>query len=178
MGHLRIIQRGIPNAHDFSKHPLIEAVSSDAKKLRANLLAGPDHDPTERHGAHGVTPGELEQLLDASRALGTPVGFKAAFGFSASVAAAYRVDDLGGIQWSMLMVQVTPTPAEPAPMEVACLARKGGKTDEGGHLLWSGFARHIQPHLCPLSSLADVAVRELNLGGFDLPSMMLRDDPQ
>ena len=28
------------------------------------------------------------------------------------------------------------------------------------------------------SSLADVAVCELNLGGFDLPSMMLRDDPQ
>ena len=108
-----------------------------------------------------------------------------------SVAAAYRVDDLGGIRWSMLMVQATPAPAEPVPMEVACLALNGdvacwfagegsastsllssclpqcawfitwrhacnpvlqqpdGKTNEAGHLLWSGFARHIQPHLCP-----------------------------
>lgn len=31
---------------------------------------------------------------------------------------------------------------------------------------------------CAATCLADVAVCELNLGGFDLPSMMLRDDPR
>lgn len=45
-----------------------------------------------------------------------------------SVAAGYRADDLGGLRYSMLMTQATPTPAEPVPMEVVCLALNG----EGG----------------------------------------------
>lgn len=42
-----------------------------------------------------------------------------------SVAAGYRADDLAGLRWSMMMTQATPTPAEPVPMEVTCLAING-----------------------------------------------------
>lgn len=127
----------------LTKHPLITAVSGEARKQRSILLDSPEHDPREAVGARMLAPAELEELIDTARVVGTPAGFKAAFAFGASVAAGYRADDLAGLRWSMMMTQATPTPAEPVPMEVTCLAINDGKTNEAGHLLWSGLGRRF-----------------------------------
>ncbi|KAI8470475.1 MAG: hypothetical protein J3K34DRAFT_420630 [Monoraphidium minutum] len=117
LGHLRNVQRGIPDPSTFSKHPLIAAVSSEAHKRRSAARA--EVDLMEAVGARLLTRTELVLLVDTARAAGTPQAYKAAFGFAGSVAAGFRADDPCGLRWSNLLVQETPTPVEPVPME-AC----------------------------------------------------------